>query len=60
MVVRLLTPVEELTKKDSLRGRRVTLESILKNHLDSQPLQQASTQNLPQHHDNIRGPGYYH
>jgi transposase len=40
--------------------RYKSIESILKNHLDSQPLQQTPTQNLPQHHDNIRGPGYYH
>lgn len=40
--------------------RYKSIESILKNHLDSQPLQQTTTQNLPQHHDNIRGPGYYH
>jgi len=40
--------------------RYKSIESILKNHLDSQPLEQSTTQNLPQHHDNIRGPGYYH
>jgi transposase len=40
--------------------RYKSIESILKNHLDSQPLQQTTAQNLPQHHDNIRGPGYYH
>jgi transposase len=40
--------------------RYKSIESILKNHLDSQPLQQTTAQHLPQHHDNIRGPGYYH
>lgn len=40
--------------------RYKSIESILKNHLDNQPLQPTAAQNLPQHHDNIRGPGYYH
>jgi transposase len=40
--------------------RYKSIESILKNHLDSQPLQQTTAQHLPQQHDNIRGPGYYH
>lgn len=40
--------------------RYKSIESILKNNLDNQPLQESPAQNLPQHHDNIRGPGYYH
>lgn len=40
--------------------RYKSIESILKNHLDSQPVQQTTAQQLPQQHDNIRGPGYYH
>ena len=37
-----------------------SVESILKRHLDQQPLPETKTeQSLPEH-DNIRGPGYYH
>ncbi len=35
--------------------RYKSIESILKNNLDGQPLQQTTAQNLPQDHDNIRG-----
>ena len=40
--------------------RYKSIESILKHRLDNQPLHETPEQNLPQDHDNIRGPDYYH
>jgi len=40
--------------------RYKSIESILKNRLESQPIDTTSAQNLPQDHSNVRGPGYYH
>jgi transposase len=40
--------------------RYKSLESILKHRLDEQPLEQQQELALPDTHDNIRGPAYYH
>jgi transposase len=40
--------------------RYKSLESILKHRLDEQPLQEQQELPLPESHDNIRGPAYYH
>ena len=40
--------------------RYKSIESILKHGLDKQPLHQQQELNLPEDHDNIRGPDYYH
>jgi transposase len=40
--------------------RYKSIESILKNGLDKRPLPQQQELNLPEDHDNIRGPSYYH
>ena len=37
-----------------------SVESILKHHLDSQPLPQAPASSLPLDHDNLRGPDYFY
>lgn len=37
-----------------------SVESILKNRLDEQPLEQQPSLDLPDDHDNIRGPDYFH
>ena len=37
-----------------------SVESILKNRLDENPLPEAASATLPLFHDNIRGPDYYH
>ena len=37
-----------------------SVESILKNRLDMNPLPEQSSATLPLFHDNIRGPDYYH
>ena len=39
--------------------RYKSIESILKNHLDTQPIERQNTPCLPPHHDNIRGADYY-
>lgn len=36
-----------------------SVESILKNGLDSQPLPEPAPQPVPRAHENVRGPGYY-
>ena len=40
--------------------RYKSIESILKNRLDEQPLEEQQELSLPESHDNIRGPAYYH
>jgi len=40
--------------------RYKSIESILKNRLDDKPLVEQQELNLPEDHDNIRGPSYYH
>jgi transposase len=40
--------------------RYKSIESILKHRLDEQPLEQQQELALPDTHDNIRGPAYYH
>jgi transposase len=40
--------------------RYKSLESILKHRLDEQPLDEQQELSLPDTHDNIRGPAYYH
>jgi len=40
--------------------RYKSIESILKHGLDQQPLPTQQELNLPDDHDNIRGPAYYH
>lgn len=40
--------------------RYKSIESILKHRLDEQPLEEAQELALPDTHDNIRGPAYYH
>jgi transposase len=40
--------------------RYKSIESILKHRLDEQPLQEQQELALPESHDNIRGPAYYH
>jgi transposase len=40
--------------------RYKSIESILKHRLDEQPLEQQQELSLPESHDNIRGPAYYH
>jgi transposase len=37
-----------------------SIESILKHHLDDKPLAEQQELALPEDHDNIRGPSYYH
>jgi transposase len=37
-----------------------SIESMLKHGLDRQPLTAQQDLNLPEDHDNIRGPAYYH
>jgi len=37
-----------------------SIESILKHRLDEKPLGEQLELELPEHHDNIRGPSYYH
>lgn len=37
-----------------------SIESILKLNLDKKPLDEPKESPLPDHHDNIRGPDYYH
>ena len=37
-----------------------SIESILRHGLDSQPLAEQTEAALPEDHDNIRGPSYYH
>lgn len=37
-----------------------SIESILRHGLDQQPLSEPNEQSLPEDHDNIRGPSYYH
>lgn len=37
-----------------------SIESILKHHLDDQPQAEQTELALPEDHDNIRGPDYYH
>ena len=37
-----------------------SIESILRHGLDSQPLTEQTEAALPEDHDNIRGPSYYH
>ena len=37
-----------------------SVESILKHRLDNQPLHEASEPPLPDDHDNLRGPSYFH
>jgi len=37
-----------------------SIASILKHHLDDQPLAEPQELPLPEDHDNIRGPSYYH
>jgi hypothetical protein len=37
-----------------------SIESILRHRLDEQPLTEHSELTLPEDHDNIRGPSYYH
>jgi transposase len=36
------------------------VESILKHSLDKVPLPEATAENTPVKHENVRGPGYYH
>ena len=40
--------------------RYKSIESILKHRLDEQPLEEQQELHLPDTHDNIRGPAYYH
>jgi hypothetical protein len=40
--------------------RYKSIESILKNGLDSRPLPEQQELDIPEDHDNIRGPSYYH
>lgn len=40
--------------------RYKSIESILKHRLDEKPLQEQQELALPEDHDNIRGPSYYH
>lgn len=40
--------------------RYKSIESILKSGLDKRPLPQQQELSLPEDHDNIRGPAYYH
>jgi transposase len=40
--------------------RYKSIESILKHRLDEQPLEEQQELVLPEAHDNIRGPAYYH
>ena len=40
--------------------RYKSIESILKHGLDNKPLPEQQELNLPEDHDNIRGPSYYH
>ena len=40
--------------------RYKSIESILKHGLDSKPIPEQQDLNLPEDHDNIRGPAYYH
>ena len=40
--------------------RYKSIESILKNRQDEQPLQEQQELPLPESHDNLRGPAYYH
>ncbi len=40
--------------------RYKSIESILKHGLDSKPIPEQQELNLPEDHDNIRGPSYYH
>jgi len=40
--------------------RYQSIESILKHRLDEQPLEEQQELALPDTHDNIRGPAYYH
>lgn len=40
--------------------RYKSIESILKHGLDSRPVPEQQELNLPEDHDNIRGPSYYH
>lgn len=37
-----------------------SVESILRHHLDAQPLAEPTEPALPEDHDNLRGPSYYH
>jgi transposase len=41
-------------------SRYKSIESILKHGLDSKPIPEQQDLNLPEDHDNIRGPSYYH
>ena len=55
-------------RKRVFRGRALLLgscryksiESILKHGLDSRPLPEQQELDIPEDHDNIRGPSYYH
>ena len=40
--------------------RYKSIESILKHRLDEQPLEEQQELALPESHDNLRGPSYYH
>ena len=40
--------------------RYKSIESILKHNLDSRPLPEQQELDIPEDHDNIRGPSYYH
>jgi transposase len=40
--------------------RYKSIESILKHRLDDKPLEEQQELGLPESHDNIRGPSYYH
>ena len=40
--------------------RYKSIESILKHGLDNKPIPEQQELNLPEDHDNIRGPSYYH
>ena len=40
--------------------RYKSIESILKHGLDSRPLPEQQELDIPEDHDNIRGPSYYH
>ena len=40
--------------------RYKSIESILKHRLDEQPLEEQQELPLPESHDNLRGPSYYH
>ena len=40
--------------------RYKSIESILRHRLDEQPLEDQQELALPDSHDNIRGPAYYH